>query len=160
MNIKIKNNLLILFSFLLLAACARPLQPEYAGVKEIHISRVTGGEATVFARVDFYNPNNFSGNITSADISVMLNDKVFTHYKLDSNIRIGKLANFEVPVAVPIQLKDLAGNALLYLLKKNLSLRAEGFIKIRKSLIGFRIPVEYNETFSSSQLDTLIGSIR
>jgi LEA14-like dessication related protein len=160
MNCKIKVILLTLGGCLFLASCARPLQPEYAGLKEIHISRISGGEATVYAKVDFYNPNNFSGRITSADISLMLNDKVFTHYKLDSTILIGKLSNFEVPVAVPIRLQDLAGNALLYLLKKNLSLRAEGFIRIKKSLFGYRIPVEYNESFSSSQLDSLIGSIR
>src|SRR5579862_1743687 len=82
-----------------IAACSKPLQPQYLGFENLLISKSGNNESLVSANVKFYNPNNFPLELKRADINLFLNDKQAAHSVLDTTINIPKLDSFYVPVS-------------------------------------------------------------
>jgi LEA14-like dessication related protein len=151
--------LLSCISFLFVASCSKPLQPEYRGFDQVQISKIGANESVVSAKVKFYNPNNFPLQLKQADINLLLNDKQVAHSHLDSTINIPKLDSFYVPVSFSVKFANIFGSALLSLLSSKAKLNADGFIRIRKSGFAFSVPVHYENYLSYSDIDSLLQNM-
>lgn len=136
--------------------CKQPMAPDYRGVESVTITKITLNESRVEANVKFYNPNDFKLQMKHADISISANDKFIGHCIIDSTINIPRQDSFYIPVSVNVDLKNIMGNALQLLLNGRVKINADGFIRLKKSAIAFKVPVHYEEY---ERLDSLLEQI-
>jgi LEA14-like dessication related protein len=153
---KTRHCLLLLF-IVFMAACSKPLQPQYLGFENLQISKSGNNESLVSANVKFYNPNNFPLELKRADINLFLNDKQAAHSVLDTTVNIPKLDSFYVPVSFNVSFGNIINNALQFLLNGKAKINAEGYVRIKKSGFTFNVPIHY-EVYES--LDSLLQQIR
>jgi LEA14-like dessication related protein len=132
------------------------MAPDYRGVQSVTITKLTLNESRVDADVKFYNPNNFKLQLKHADINILADDKFIGHCVIDSTINIPKQDSFYIPVSVNIDLKNIMGNALQLLLNGRVKINADGFVRLKKSAIAFKVPVHYEEY---QRLDSLLQQI-
>jgi|SRR5579871_766143 len=147
----------ILIGILMVGACKQPVAPDYRGLQSITITKLGLNESRVDANVKFYNPNNFKLKLKHADIIILMNDKFVGHCVIDSTINIPKMDSFYIPTSVNIDLKNIMGNAFQLLLNGKVRINAEGFVKLKKEGIGFKVPIHFEEY---QQLDELLQQIR
>jgi LEA14-like dessication related protein len=148
----------LLFSFFifLLFGCSKPLEPEYQGLEDLSVNKIGMNESLISARLKFYNPNAYPLQLKQADVNILLNDKQAAHCVIDSTIYIPKQDSFFVPVAFNVSLSGIFSNALQFLLNGKAKVKADGFVKLKKSGFPFRVPVHY-EGYQS--LDSLLEQI-
>lgn len=141
----------IMFKYLLtiallvfISACSKPSPPEYLGFRDLQFSKMSMNESELTTKLAFYNPNPFTMQLKSADISVYLNDKIANHYVMDSTIEIPKKDSFWVPLDIKLNPQQLLGNAIQILINGNqVKIRLEGSARVKRSGIGFTVPVHY-----------------
>ena len=154
-----KKSLVYLYYLLLIlltAGCQKPLTPQYLGIENLQVSKLAANESLVSANLKFYNPNPYPLQLKHADMNIYIDEKQAGHSILDSTIYIRKQDSFSVPVTVNIDLGNILSNALQLLLKGQVKISAEGTIKVKKSGIGFNIPVHYE---GYQNLDSLLRQI-
>ena len=147
------------FSFLLftLISCQQPQTPDYRGIESVVITKISANQSLIAGNIKFYNPNHYSLKMTHADVVIMLEDKQAGHCIIDSTINIPKLDSFYVPVSVDVNLGNIVTNAFQLLLKGKVKINAEGFVKLKKDGIGFKVPVHYEEY---QKLDAFLQQIQ
>jgi LEA14-like dessication related protein len=154
-----KKGLLVFCFFmgmLWMTSCKQPVAPDYYGVESITITKIGLNESRVDANVKFYNPNHFKLQLKQADVNILVEGKFVGHCLIDSTIYIPKLDSFYIPASVNIDLKNIMGNAVQLLLNGRVRIQAEGFVKLKKDGIGFKVPVHYEQY---QQLDELLQQI-
>lgn len=103
-------------------------------------------ESLLHTNLAFYNPNPFNMQLTRADINVYLNDDLANHYVMDSTILIPKKDSFLIPLNLRLNPRLLLGSALKMLMNNNMvKIRLEGIVKVKRSGVGFTVPVHYEE---------------
>jgi LEA14-like dessication related protein len=145
------------FAFAIFAfGCKQPMAPDYRGIESVTITKIGVNESLVAGNVIFYNPNNFHLQLKHADVTISINDKFAGHCVIDSTIQIPKLDSFLIPVSVNIDLNNIMSNALQLLLNGKVKVNADGFVRIKKSIIGFKVPVHFEEY---ERVDSLLQQI-
>jgi LEA14-like dessication related protein len=138
-------------------ACKKPINPEFRGIESINVYKISGDESQVSGNAKFYNPNSFKLELRHAEVNVYLNDKLSGHCVIDSTIYIPKLDSFYVPVSFTINLQSIFSNALQMLVSGKVKITGDGSVDLRKSGLGFNIPVHFEQF---ERLDSLIGQVR
>ncbi len=125
-------------------SCSKPEAPEYGGFRDFSINNVNLDSAQLHAQLAFFNPNSFSMELKRGDVNVFLDDKLANHYILDSTILIPKKDSFYVPLNLKVSPKLLLGSALKMLMNDGqIKVRLVGSIRIKRSGVGFTVPVNY-----------------
>ena len=140
--------------FLLGISCQKPLAPEYRGLENLQIGKLTTQESIISTNLKFYNPNSFGLQMKKAEMDIYLNEKLVDHYLLDSTIYISKLDTFLIPVSLKIDFKNIFNNALQSLLTNEVKIRLAGYAKLKKGAVGFKVPLVYEE---KQKLDALLN---
>jgi LEA14-like dessication related protein len=134
-----------LLLMVLIFACARPMTPDYRGIESITITKIGINESRIAGKVIFYNPNNFRMQLKHADVTISVNNQFAGHCVIDSTIHIPKLDSFLIPVSVNIDLKNIMSNAVQLLLNGKVKINADGFVRIKKTGLGFKVPVHFEQ---------------
>jgi LEA14-like dessication related protein len=143
----------LLFSLLLMGVgCKQPEIPEYRGMQSLGISKLSMNESLVSANLLFYNPNPYPLKLQHADVEVLLEGKPAGHCLLDSAIVMPARDSFYLPVSFKLDLGSIISNAFQLLIKGQVKVNAEGFVKIKKSGFAFKIPVHYQEYHKLDEL--------
>lgn len=146
-----------IFCFMIFSVgCKQPLAPDYLGIESVTITKIGINESRVAGSIIFYNPNHFHLQLKHADVTISINDKYAGHCIIDSTVQIPKRDSFLIPVSVNIDLKNIMSNALQLLLNGKVKVNADGFVRLKKSLIGFKVPVHFEEY---ERVDSLLQQI-
>ena len=132
------------------------MAPDYRGIESVIITKISINESRIAGNVIFYNPNNFHLQLKHADVTISINDKFAGHCIIDSTIQIPKRDSFLIPVSVNIDLKNIMSNALQLLLNGKVKVNADGFVRLKKSVIGFKVPVHFEQY---ERVDSLLQQI-
>ena len=158
MTKKKKRPFIYFLSFIFLAVgCKQPLAPDYRGIESITITKITLNESRVDANVKLYNPNNFRLKLKHADVKIFANNKYIGRCIIDSTIDIPKMDSFHIPVSVNINLKNIVSNAVQLLLNGEVKVNADGFVRLKKSAIRFKVPVHFEQY---ERADSLLQQIQ
>lgn len=131
---------------LVVVSCTKPVAPEYLGFRELRFEKLSMDESLLHTNLAFFNPNPFSMQLKKADINVYLNDELANHYVMDSTIFIPKKDSFLVPLNLRLNPRLLLGSAIKMLLNNNqVKIRLEGNVKVKRSGVGFTVPIHYEE---------------
>ncbi len=139
-----KLNKYILIAFVIVfASCASPKPFVFKGLNSIKIEKASLGKNIFNAQFEYENPNKFQLTLKQLDCDVFINDKLFTHYKLDTNFIIPANQSFNLPARMEIQLSSLVQNSVDLLFNKPMKIAVKGNATLSKGFITKNLPIEF-----------------
>jgi LEA14-like dessication related protein len=135
---------------LIISSCRTPKDLEYRDFKNLSVGKIGFGNSTLKMDVIYYNPNNFRMQLKSAELDIYVDGNFLGHTSQEFQIAIPKLAEFEIPLIVDVDMKNVFGNAISALFNKEVTVKVTGRVKVGKANIFLSMPVEYEgkHTFS------------
>jgi len=128
---------------LILTSCSQPKELQYRDVRNFSIRSMGIRESTIGLDMEYYNPNNFSLQMKGGDIDVFMNDKYLGKASLDNRISIPKMSSFLIPVSLTVDLKSMLVNSLQLLVKKDVTIKMKGYVKVGKGGVFISVPVDF-----------------
>lgn len=133
--------------FILLASlslsCTSLKEPEFLGVENIRLDRLSRDGSVLHLEIRFYNPNKAKLKLKEAEGKAWLDNDYLGEFRLDSLIRISPLSEFKVPVSLQTKTGSLLQNTLSLLLKRDVTVKLEGTVKAGKGMLTVTYPVRY-----------------
>ena len=143
-----KSKLLLYpISFLLIAilttSCQAPKDLVYRDFKNLKVDKVGFAATTLKVDLVYYNPNNFGLQLKYTDLDIFVNNNYLGHSSQDYQISIPRLAEFTMPLAIEVDMKNLLKNAFPTLLGKEVLIKVTGTVKLGKANVFKTFPVNY-----------------
>jgi LEA14-like dessication related protein len=144
MNLKFRSTLLFIAPAIatLWLSCT-PKPPDFINVQNLKIHQLGFNESVVSADLKYYNPNQFGVQLRKAEAEVYVNGVKSGRSQLDSVLMIPKKDTFYLPVQMVVTMKDLFPNVLDVFLSREVLIKIEGIVYLRKGGINFSVPIRY-----------------
>lgn len=137
---------LILLTIILTTSCQAPKELVYRDFKNLKVEKMGFAASTLKVDLVYYNPNNFGLQLKYTDLDIYINNNYLGHSSQDYQINIPKLAEFSMPLAIEIEMKNLIKNAIPTLLGKEVLVKITGTVKLGKANVFKTFPVSYEGT--------------
>lgn len=135
--------LLPFFGLLFLTACTKIKEPEFRRVENFHLKNFGLQEAVIAFNVAYFNPNKFGVTVKEAAADVYLDSVYLGKFVQDSTIRVGKNAEFSIPLSGSVSLQTVLNLNLQQLAQREVLIRANGNVKVGKAGIFVSKPFSY-----------------
>jgi len=149
------TSLLLVFAFFGLASCRSLKDPVFNGVGDLAIQKVALGGSTLTANLYFFNPN-MAVKLKRANGTIWLDGALLGEFVLDTAINIPARSDFQVPVSLDVDMKNLLRNSLSAILSDSITFRIEGEARLGKGGLYKTYPVRYK---GKQNLDDLINGV-
>lgn len=124
-------------------SCQTPKDLVYRDFKNLKVEKVGFASTTLKLDLIYYNPNNFGLQLKYTDLDIYVNNNYLGHSSQDYQISIPRLAEFTMPLAIEVDMKNLLKNAFPTLLGKEVMLKVTGTVKLGKANVYKTFPVNY-----------------
>ena len=141
---KMKTTKLLPFLLLSLAGCAKIKEPEFRRVDNFHLKNFGLQNAVIAFDVTYFNPNNFGVTVKEAEADVYLDTIYLGKFIQDSSIVVKKNGDFSIPLSGSVMLRTVLNLNLQELSQREVSLNANGSVKVGKAGIFVTKPFTYN----------------
>jgi LEA14-like dessication related protein len=131
---------------LLTFSCSQPKPFVFKGIQSIKIEKASWGKNIFKADFMYENPNNFSLTLQKLEADVFINDKLFTHYKLDTTFSIPAEATFKLPATMQVELTDILKNSVDIIFNRPMKINVKGISTLSKGMFTKIIPIEFETT--------------
>jgi len=145
----------LIFSFLILvglSSCHQPESPRFKHLENVVVELESLSSANLHAEAILHNPNKNTITIKSADIDILVDNKVIAILEQDYNIKANGNEDFMIPLDVKIKLKDLNlnafGSALGLIGNKGQEIHYLGKIKVKAYGVPFSVKVDYKDNIN------------
>ena len=128
---------------ILLLSCSTPKELEYREFKNFAIDKVDFASTAIKMDLIYYNPNNFGLQLKYTDLDIFVDNNYLGHSSQDYQISIPRLAEFTMPLAIEVDMKNLLKNALPTFLGKEVMIKITGTVKLGKANVYKTFPVSY-----------------
>ncbi len=141
-----------IFTILLLGSC-NPFKPlEYQGLSDWNLKPKSFAESSISATVQVYNPNSGQLLVKRIMADIMVNDKTWGTYKLDSTFQIPAKDTFAFPIELMVKNSYLISGAMKVVGGKLLPYKLKGTIKGSYKKITAEVPFEHSGQFSDKDI--------
>ncbi len=143
---KIKSlfySIAIIITIFFASSCQAPKELVYRDFKNLKVEKVGFAATTLKVDLIYYNPNNFGLQLKYTDLDIYVDNNYLGHSSQDYQITISKLAEFTMPLAIEVDMKNLLKNALPTLLGKEVMVKITGTVKLGKANVYKIFPVSY-----------------
>ena len=143
---KIKSlfySIAIITTIFFASSCQAPKELVYRDFKNLKVEKVGFAATTLKVDLIYYNPNNFGLQLKYTDLDIYVDNNYLGHSSQDYQITISKLAEFTMPLAIEVDMKNLLKNALPTLLGKEVMVKITGTVKLGKANVYKTFPVSY-----------------
>jgi len=143
------KNKYILYSTMVLVlaiftpSCQEPKELVYRDFKNLKLEKVGFAASTIKVDLVYYNPNNFGLQLKYSDLDIFVDNTYLGHSGQSYQITIPRLAEFTIPLAVDVDMKNLLKNTLPTLLGKEVMVKIKGTVKLGKANVYKTFPVNY-----------------
>ena len=137
------NKYFILLFIIVFTGCVSPKPFVFKGLNSIKIEKLSFGKNVFNAKFEYENPNKFELTLKQLDCDIFINDKLFTHYKLDTNFIIPANKTFNLPARMEIELASLVHNSVDILFNKPMKIAVKGNATLSKGFITKNLPIEF-----------------
>ena len=127
----------------LATSCQAPKELVYRDFKNLKVDKIGFGATTLKVDLIYYNPNNFGLQLKYTDLDIYIDNNLLGHSSQDYQITIPRLAEFTMPLAIEVDMKNMLKNALPSLLGKNVMVKVTGTVKLGKANVYKTFPVNY-----------------
>jgi len=140
-----KNHLIYIFfiSSFIFSACKAPKELEYKDLKNIRIEQIGASATAVKMDLAYYNPNNFSLQLKRTDLDIFIDGSFFGHSRQSTRITIPKRANFEIPLQIDVDMKNIFKNLFSSAFNKEVVIKVTGRVVVGKANVFKSFPVNY-----------------
>jgi len=144
MSLKFVPALFFIFLFTnLLSGCSTPKALEYRDFKNFIIDKPGFAATAIKMDLIYYNPNNFGMELNRTDLDVFINNNYVGKTSQTYQVAIPRLAEFTIPVAMNVDMKNLFKNSFATLLSNEVLIKVTGTIRIGKLKIFKTFNVNY-----------------
>ena len=133
----------ILMVVIFATSCQAPKELLYRDFKNLKVEKVGFAATTLKVDLIYYNPNNFGLQLKYTDLDIYVDNNYLGHSAQDYQISIPRLAEFTMPLAIEVDMKNLLKNALPSLLGKEVLVKITGSVKLGKANVYKTFPVSY-----------------
>ncbi len=133
----------ILMVVILATSCQAPKELVYRDFKNLKVDKIGFGATTLKVDLIYYNPNNFGLQLKYTDLDIYIDNNLLGHSSQDYQITIPRLAEFTMPLAIEVDMKNMLKNALPSLLGKDVMVKVTGTVKLGKANVYKTFPVSY-----------------
>jgi len=133
----------IILISVLATACQSPKELVYRDFKNVKVEKAGFAATTLKVDLIYYNPNNFGLQLKYTDLDIYVDNNYLGHSSQDYQITIPKLAEFTLPLAIDVDMKNLLKNSLSSLLGKEVMVKITGTVKLGKANVYKTFPVNY-----------------
>jgi LEA14-like dessication related protein len=134
---------LLVVSILLLPSCRAPKELEYKDFKDFSVEKLGFSSSAVKMNIVYYNPNNFGLQLKRTDLDIYIDGTYLGHTSQEYQVDIPKRKDFQIPVKIDVDMKNLFKNAFNTLFSKEVVVKVTGRIKLGKANVFFSMPVNY-----------------
>ncbi len=145
----------LFFSFLVLIglnSCQKPESPQFKYLDNVVVELESLSSANLHAEAVLHNPNKNTITIKSADIDIIVDEKVIAVLEQDFDIKANGEQDFTIPLDVKIKLKDLnlntIGTALGLIGESGQEIHYLGKIKVKAYGVPFSVKVDYKDNIN------------
>lgn len=124
-------------------SCQAPKDLVYRDFKNLKVDKAGFAATTLKVDLVYYNPNNFGLQLKYTDLDIYVNNNYLGHSSQDYQITIPRLAEFTMPLAIEVDMKNLLKNAFPTLLGKEVLIKVIGTVKLGKANVYKTFPVNY-----------------
>jgi LEA14-like dessication related protein len=133
----------------------KPKSPSFINLENVKVVSTGLTKVVLSGDAVFNNPKAVSGELTTTDIHIRVNDVDITDIDQEVSITIPKNSNFTLPAYFSFNPKQRSSensgflkNAIKSFLNKELSIDYQGDITVKLLGISFDVPVAYSEKVS------------
>lgn len=134
---------LFLVVLFLATSCQSPKELIYRDFKNVKVEKAGFAATTLKVDLVYYNPNNFGLQLKYTDLDIYVDNNFLGHSSQDYQITIPKLAEFTLPIAIDVDMKNLLKNSLSGLFGKEVLVKITGTVKLGKANVYKTFPVNY-----------------
>lgn len=142
----------------LLSSCgtANIKEPEYRDIREIKLIEVGLLQSTAGIDLVYYNPNNFSVQLSEARGDVYVDNAYLGRFSLDDKVRVGKRSEFIVPAVIKLDMIGAIKNQREILKKKEVLVRIDGIARVKKAGVSRDLPIKFEAMQNIERFRSLI----
>ena len=149
-----------LLSFLvIITSCgtAHIREPEYRDIRDIKVLEIGVLQSTAGIDLVYYNPNNFSVQLTEARGDVYVDNDYFGRFDLDEKVHVGKRSEFVVPAIIKLDMIGAIRNQREILKKKEVLVRIDGFARVKKAGVSRELPIKFEAMQNIERFRSLVS---
>lgn len=141
-----------LVAIIFLSGCKAFKPIEYQGISDWDIQTQSLLQSKLSARVTVFNPNPGAIKVKKIEASIMVDEKNWGSYTLDSSFTIAGKSSFSMPLAVKVNNMNLISGGLSLSSGKDLPYQLIGSLKGSYRGITATIPFDQRGSFSQKDL--------
>lgn len=126
--------------------------PELKSISQVELVQLDGTKADFVALANFYNPNNFNGQVLNSEVKVISNGFEIANISQSDHVYIGSLSDFKVPLKFSLKLSELGmSHGLSGFIekalsdKRKISVHFSGYTRVKNNGVVFKIPIEIDQ---------------
>jgi len=141
------------------ASCKTPdlVEPEYRDIQNVRLIEAGLLQSTAGVDLIYYNPNNYSVNLTEARGDVYIDNKYLGHLELAEKVSVKKKSEFILPAIIKLDNIGILKNQNDIYNRKEILLRIEGMAVLSKSGFTRELPFKYEKTESTDKLRSIFS---
>ena len=136
----------LLLLSILLSSCQKPKDLVFKEYKNLKLDKVDFTNASLLVDLVYYNPNNFSLQLSRTDLDIYVDDTFLGHSSQNVQITLQKNKDFTLPLKVALDLKNLLKNGITgitSMFNKDVKVHFVGTIKLGKAGVYKNFKVDY-----------------
>lgn len=145
---------------LLLSACnttSKVQEPEFRDVRDVRLVKVGVLNTTAGVDLIYYNPNNFGVELADARGDVYVDGQYLGKFNLNNKVSIKRKAEFVIPAMVSVDNLGLVKNQRDIYKKKEVTVRVDGFARLKKAGFSKEVPVKYEGVQSVDKFRSIVS---
>jgi len=116
---------------------------EFKQIKNVRLEKLGFAKSTLSAEVVYYNPNNFSLELSQSEFDIYINNNLLGHSSQQTQVKIPNRKAFSLPIQFELDMKNLIKNGINGLIQKEVEIRTVGKIKAGKAGIFKILPLDF-----------------
>ncbi|MEO6230335.1 MAG: LEA type 2 family protein [Ferruginibacter sp.] len=133
-------------------------EPEYREIRQIRMIELGLLQSTAGVDLVYYNPNNFSVQVTEARGDVYVDNNFLGRFDLSEKVQVNKNSEFVLPAIVKLDMIGALKNQREIYKKKEVLVRIDGIAKLTKSGFSRELPIKYESIQNVERFRTLIDT--
>lgn len=139
-DVKVLLPVLIL---IILQACGKVEDPQFRRLENFGVKKIDLQQAIVGFDATFFNPNGFGVSVKEAAFDIYLDSTYLGKFTQPRDIAVSSDAEFSIPLEGSLTMQQALNPELKKLIGKEVSLKAEGAVKVGKAGVFITKNVAY-----------------
>ena len=126
-----------------ISSCGKVEEPQFRRLDDFGIRKLGIQESTVGFSAVYFNPNNFGVSVKEAVLDVYLDSAYLGKFTQPQVVAVDNKAEFAIPLEAKISLQNAMNLGLERKLGKEVSVRADGSVKVGKAGVFVTKDINY-----------------